>query len=57
MFDDPEGPNLVVVAGLAALLWLPSLAAYWLARSRAGKWLAAILVQIIAASGAYLALR
>ena len=29
LFDDPEGPNLLVVIGMAAALYLLSLAAYF----------------------------
>lgn len=60
-FDDPEGPNLLVVTGMAAAIYLPSLTVY-LSRffpSLAGikRVLAAILVQTVVTAGFYLGLR
>lgn len=61
LFDDPEGPNLLVVTVMAAVLWLVSSAVYLsniypsltgLKRSSA-----AIFIQILAATGFYLGLR
>jgi len=61
LFHDPEGPNLLVVAGLAAILYLASLAGY-LSRlgpslTGAGRCLAAIVIQLLVATGIYVALR
>lgn len=61
LFDDPEGPNLLVVTVMAAVLWLVSSAVYLsniypsltgLKRSSA-----AIFIQILVATGFYLGLR
>ena len=61
LINDPEGPNLLVVVVLAAVIWLISLAAY-LSRvlpslTGAARSLAAIVVQLFLATGFYLALR
>ncbi len=61
LFNDPEGPNLLVVTGMAAILYLVSSAVYL---SKVYPWLtgfkrssAAILIQIFVATGFYLGLR
>jgi hypothetical protein len=48
-FDDPEGPNLLVIYGLAAILFCVSLLAYVFSFqvSTAKKFLLALFVQII----------
>lgn len=49
-FNDPEGPNLVVVIGLATLIYLLSLVAYVFSRSKVegfNRLLIAICVQIL----------
>ena len=60
-FHDPEGPNLLVVTGMAAILYLISLALYLsnLFPSLAGikRGSAAIFIQIFVAIGFYLGLR
>lgn len=58
-FRDPEGPNLLVTVGLAALIYLLCLA-FYLSRfvptiAGPGRVLAAIVVQIVVAVGAYVA--
>lgn len=61
LFDDPEGPNLVVVTGLTIIIYLASLAAYFsriapgLLGSR--RIIATVAVQILVAAAIYLALR
>lgn len=60
-FDDPEGPNLVVVSGLAALIYLPCLIFYLSnvvrTLTRLRRLLVAILIQMIVAIGFCLVLR
>ena len=60
-FDDPEGPNLLVVTAMAAVIYLASLAAYLskLYPSLTGfrRTAAAIVVQIVFAAALYLGLR
>lgn len=48
-FDDPEGPNLLIVVGMASFVYLLSLAAYFVrsALGSRGKIFVAILLQII----------
>lgn len=57
-FNDPEGPNLLVVVVMAAVIYLPSLAAYLYYPSATGlkKLLLAICFQIILTTGLYLLL-
>lgn len=59
--DDPEGPNLLVVTVMAAIIYLPSAAAYLskLCPSLVGFKMiaAAVLVQALIATGFYLGLR
>jgi len=60
-FHDPEGPNLLVVAGMAAVIYLVS-AAFHLSNLFASltgfkRCLAAIFIQIAVATGFYLGLR
>ena len=52
LFNDPEGPNPVVITGLAAILWSLSLLTYFLKSPSATlNWLLlAITVQIIIAA-------
>ena len=61
LFHDPEGPNLLVVAGMAAVIYLPSLAVYLSALfpSLTGfkRSAAVIFIQIGIATGFYLGLR
>jgi hypothetical protein len=61
LFHDPEGPNLVVVGGMAAVIYAISLAAY-LAKvfpSLTGtkRTAAAVGIQIVVAAGIYFWLR
>lgn len=46
-FKDPEGPNLLVVAVMAAIIYAPSLLAYKLNLSQVKKLLVAFLFQIL----------
>lgn len=56
-FDDPEGPNLVVVIGLALILYLPSLVIYSFLRvANAKKFWVAILIQVVLATALYFCL-
>ena len=60
-FDDPEGPNLLVVSVMAAVIYLISAAAYLsrVSPSLAGfkRSAAAIFIQIFITTGLYLGLR
>jgi hypothetical protein len=60
-FGDPEGPNLVVVGGLAAFIYLVCLAFYLSGAvrtlTRLSRLLVAIFIQIIVAFGFYVVLR
>jgi hypothetical protein len=58
-FNDPEGPNLVVVIGMAVIVYLPSLAAYSFVPSVTGlkRLLVAIAVQVMIVTGAYFLLK
>jgi hypothetical protein len=59
--NDPEGPNLIVVLGLAALIYLPCLTVYLFNAVRAltslRRNLLAIFIQLIVTIGFYLILR
>lgn len=61
LFDDPEGPNLLIVTVMAAILYLPSAGAYLskLCPPLRGfkRTLAAVLIQVLVAAGFYLGLR
>jgi len=52
LFNDPEGPNLLIVTVMAMILYFPSLAAYLLNRSATGlrRLLLAISIQMIIAA-------
>lgn len=61
LFDDPEGPNLLVVAVMTAIIFLPS-AGLYLSRLRpalagTARVLATIVLQLVATAAFYLALR
>ena len=60
-FHDTEGPNLIVVAGMTTILFLISAAAYLsnVLPSLTGfkRSAAAIVIQVVAAAGLFLALR
>jgi hypothetical protein len=58
LFNDPEGPNLLIVVGMAVILYALSLAVYLFVTSMKNpqRLVLAILIQIIIASGFYLAL-
>ena len=60
-FRDPEGPNLLVVTGMAVVIYVISAAAYLsnISPSLAGfkRSLAAIFIQLCVAAGFYLGLR
>lgn len=55
-FNDPEGPNLLIVMATAVVVYVVSLAAYTYNPSTTGlkKILVAILVQILLVAGLYL---
>lgn len=57
-FNDPEGPNLLIVSVLAALIYCASLAAYSLNSLAAGpkKLFLTILIQILMVAALYLCL-
>jgi hypothetical protein len=61
MIEDPEGPNLLVVTVMGAVIFLPSFALYRskLVPSLTGliRMAAAILIQIVIMTGFYFALR
>jgi hypothetical protein len=52
-FNDPEGPNLLIVIGTAVILYFLSLAAYLSKYSALKKLLLAILIQIAVVGGLY----
>lgn len=58
-FNDPEGPNLLIIAVMALFVWLPSLAVYWLNLSITGfkRLLLAISTQVIIVTVLYFFLR
>jgi drug/metabolite transporter (DMT)-like permease len=51
LFNDPEGPNLVVIIGAAAILYLLSFIAYVYNLSESKKLLLAIFIQIVIVTG------
>lgn len=53
IFNDPEGPNLLIVAGLAGILYIISLVAYLFNFSSQKKLLLAIFIQILVATIIY----
>lgn len=61
LFHDPEGPNLVVVIGMAAVIYLMSSAVYlstfFPSLTGLKRTSAMILIQIFTATGLYLGLR
>jgi len=60
-FDDPEGPNLLVVAGMAAVIWLIASGAYlsnvYPALTGFKRSAVAVLIQVCIATGFYFLLR
>jgi hypothetical protein len=60
-FNDPEGPNLLVVIGMAVVIYLVSSAVYlsnvYPSLTGFKRSLAMILIQIFIATGFYLGLR
>lgn len=54
-FNDPEGPNLLVVMGMAAIVYLASLMVYLfhLSTTDLRKFLLAISIQIVVVTGLY----
>ncbi len=52
-FNDPEGPNLLIVIGMAGILYVLSLAVYAFNSSGPKKFLFAILIQILVVIGLY----
>ena len=52
-FNDPEGPNLLVVMGTAVIIYFLSLAAYLFNLSGSMKLLLAIFIQLIMVTGLY----
>jgi hypothetical protein len=59
LFDDPEGPNLLIVAGMAVFMYAASLAAYLPYSPASGlkRLAAAFLVQVLLVAGLYFLLR
>ena len=57
LFNDPEGPNLLVVMGMAVIVYFLSLAVYLFNLSGPKKLLLAILIQIITVTGLYFSLK
>jgi hypothetical protein len=61
LFQDPEGPNLLVVIGTASVIYLVSAAIYFSrffsSLAGVGRSLAAIFIQIFLTTGFYLGLR
>lgn len=51
LFNDPEGPNLVVVIGAAAIMYFISLIAYLLNISDLKRLVVAILIQVLLVIG------
>lgn len=58
LFDDPEGPNLLIVVVMALVLYFVSLSAYSFKSSTTGlkRLLLAIFIQAIIATGLYFCL-
>ena len=58
-FNDPEGPNLLVVMVMAVIVFLPSLALYVFNSSITGfkKFWLALLIQIVLVAGLYFVLK
>lgn len=56
LFNDPEGPNLLVVTVMALILFAPSLVVYKIdsIMSAQKRLLLAIIIQILLATGLYL---
>ena len=57
LFDDPEGPNLLVVMGTALMVYLLSLVVYSFSFSNNKKLLLAIFIQAIIVAGLYFCLK
>jgi hypothetical protein len=55
LFNDPEGPNLLIVVGMAVILFSLSIVAYLFAPLASGlkKFLLAIFLQLIIIAGLY----
>ncbi|MBS1532141.1 MAG: hypothetical protein JSU01_17700 [Bacteroidetes bacterium] len=59
-FRDPEGPNLLIVAGLALVVYILSLLAYLFGPPKmkgAGRLLAAICFQVLLVAGLYFGMK
>jgi hypothetical protein len=59
-FNDPEGPNLLIVVVAAAIVWAVSLVPYFYAGAKQQefkKLLIGVFIQILLVAGAYLFLR
>ncbi len=52
-FNDPEGPNLLIVTVMAAILYVASLTAYLFNLSGSKKLLLAIFIQILIVTSLY----
>lgn len=50
LFNDPEGPNLLIVLVTAAIVYVLSLSAYLLNTSNRKKSLLAVLIQLVVVS-------
>lgn len=58
LLDDPEGPNLLIVTGLAFILYLPSLAMYAaLGFANPKKLLSVVLLQLVVVTSLYFGLK
>jgi hypothetical protein len=57
LFNDPEGPNLVVIIGAAVLLYVVSLLGYVPNSSDRKKFVVAIVIQVLLTIGLYLCLK
>src|ERR1700743_2590548 len=59
-FNDPEGPNLLIVAGLAMAVYFLSVAVYVFSPSRINslkRLLAVIFIQVLSVAGLYFCLK
>jgi hypothetical protein len=58
-FNDPEGPNLLIVIGMAAIIYVISLVAYVFGSLDTGfkRFSAAVVIQLLVAVGFYVLLK
>ncbi len=57
LFNDPEGPNLLIVVGMAAILFFLSLTAYLSNLSNSKRLMVAIFIQLVIAGAFYVYLK